>query len=456
MLRSDTALTALLALGLTTGLACAHGDMEVQRESSPSYDMGVGATVLMPGQTIPMDRGARSGGNLTFLGGASSEEQRRAKQVSKPGRLFGKEALKAPGAVLGAPLAPAVKGIEAMRSKGGESQSQSSTGAPGSGAGQATPAPGAVAAQPHPSDPHAALESARLSDLERELASRGAGGLSGAPPLPLPLPVPAPATSAPSQPQQLASRTPMTGRELSIADELAVLQAAIPPKARPEELAGVRTAKAPAPPKRGGVADQVADRNGDGRPDHWIYRHAGRKVRELFDEDADSAPDRTVYFDPGTGKEQSVEEDTNLDGRLDSWIEYRDGQMARQRRDTDYDGFLDTWTFYRGGSIAREEQDLNGDGFRNRMAFYEQGRLVREREDQNGDGRVDRVTLYDDQERVLQRDEDQDGDGLIDTRSYYEAGRLSRRELVEDTLRESVDRETLTEPVWSSGPQEES
>ena len=446
MLRSRQTVSILLTVALATGLACAHGKREVHSERTPNFDMGVGATVLMPGQTIPMDRAAGAGGNLTFLGGAGLEQQQTRRQATTP-NMLGSEALKVPGAVLGAPLLPAAKVVEAMRGKNGESQSQSSGG---------SPATGATAQPPAPADPHQAMESARLLDLERELASRGAGGLSGMPPIPLPIPLPAPSSATEAAPQQYASRTPTTGRGLSIADELAVLQAAIPPKLRPEALAGVRTGSAPAPLQRGGVADQVSDRNGDGRPDHWVYRHAGQKVRELFDEDSDSAPDRTIYYDPTSGKEQSIEEDTNLDGRLDLWIEYRYGQMSRHRRDTDFDGFLDTWIFYRDGLIAREEQDLNGDGFRNRMAFYENGLLVREREDQDGDGRVDRVTLYDDQERVKQRDEDQDGDGLIDTRSYYEAGRLSRRELLEDALRESVDRETLTEPVWDSGPREES
>lgn len=443
--RSHHTGSILITLALLASLACGHGRREIHSERNPSFDMGVGATVLMPGQTIPMDRAAGAGGNLSLLGGAGLEQQSTRREESRPG-LFGKEAMKVPGAVLGAPLLPAAKVAEAMRGQNGESQSQSSGGGPGTSA---------ITATPTPADPHQAIESTRLLELERELASRGAGGLSGMPPIPLPVPLPAPSSAAEAQPQQYASRAPTTGSGLSIADELAALQAAIPPKLRPEERAGVRTSTAPTAPQPG-VADQVSDRNGDGRPDHWVYRHAGRKVRELFDEDADSAPDRTIYYDPSSGKTQSVEEDTNLDGRLDLWIEYRDGQIARQRRDTDHDGFLDTWTFYRNGRIEREEQDLNGDGFRNRMAFYENGRLVREREDQDGDGRVDRVTLYDDQERVRQRDEDRDGDGLIDTRSYYEAGRLSRRELLEDALRESVDRETLTEPVWDSGTQEQS
>ncbi len=459
-----------LALPMALVLGCAgSGNQEIRRERNPSADFGVGATILMPGQAPPMPDPDRpgsvgTGGQLTFIGGAKQRNESETRR--KTAQEYSLPFLKKPAEIVAAPV---VKGAEIVRNKIGRKGSRS-TGGPGSGdpaatAGTPQRAPGSPGSStaaalppgaPHaaaPADRNAAVESARLSALERELASRPGSAV-----LPVPLPIPAPvhgeASASPS-----GSRVPApTGRAFSIADELAMLQASLPPKTRPEDR-GRRVSPSrpdrPAPPAAG-VADEVSDRDGDGMPDHWIYRHEGRIVRELFDEDGDSAPDRTVYYDPRTGEKRSVEEDTDLDGRLDSWVEFRGGKMARQRRDTDHDGFLDTWTFYRDGQLAREEQDRNGDGFRDRMAFYEEGHLAREREDRDGDGRVDRVTLYDVQERIRQRDEDQDGDGRIDTRSYYEEGRLTRRELLEEALQESVDRETLSEPQWSEGPPDSS
>ncbi|MCP3983159.1 MAG: hypothetical protein GY723_02160 [bacterium] len=445
-IRTSTCWLIVVLVGCT--LACAHGDTEQGLERTPTFDFGVGAKVLLPGQSIPMPdpnqprAGSPGAGEITFLGGSKSVERTERRKVFGANPSL-KQAAKIPAAVVAAPVAAAVgaakgAGQNQQQSTGpNQSQSQTSGGAvpPGS-----APLPQAPAT---PTDPHRAIENARLAELERQLDPLSGGAV---PPIPIPIPGASPGTG--SEPTRHASVAP-TGRSFSIADELAVLQAALPPKARPEDLAQARNSESTSEtaPRRGGVADEVSDRNGDGRPDRWVYRHNGKRVRELFDEDGDSAPDRTVYFDP-EGSQQSVEEDTNLDGRLDSWAEYRKGEMARQRRDTDFDGFLDTWIFYREGQITREEQDLNGDGFRNRMAFYANGKVVREREDLDGDGRIDRVTLYDGQQRIRRRDEDQDGDGLIDTRSYYENGRLSRRELLEEMLQESVDPETLTQPAW--------
>lgn len=448
---------AFLLVVLCGSLACqtgGSGNLERDTVRQPNADFGMGATILMPGQAPPMPGtpgASPTTGNLTFIGGANQQQESKFQRDDAPTKEIGKK-LGGPGAaVFGGPLAA----MEAARRRfrGQDQEQANSSAADPAEPGRQTPPP-----PPQPArtdDPHHDMENARLLDLERELAeqqgARGSAPRVPVPPIPVPLPGGTPGTT--EEPTRYASAPPLS--RSAIADELAMLQASIRPKSRPEDLAGARAGSSEPAARKGGVADQVADRDGDGRPDHWVYRHQGRKVREVFDEDGDSAPDRTVYFDAASGQEQSVEEDRNLDGRLDSWAEYRDGVMARQRRDTDHDGFLDTWIFYRGGQIAREEQDLNGDGFRNRVAFFEAGRLVREREDRDGDGRVDRVTLYDREERVRQRDEDQDHDGLIDTRSYYEAGRLSRRELVEETQQESVDPETLSEPVWDRRDRDE-
>ena len=58
---------------------------------------------------------------------------------------------------------------------------------------------------------------------------------------------------------------------------------------------------------------------------------------------------------------------------------------------------------------------------------------------------------FDGQERILQRDEDRNGDGIVDLRSFYEEGRLIRRELVEEDSAEQIEEEELASSAWSSG-----
>ena len=334
----------------------------------------------------------------------------------------------------------------------------------GAGNAQAAPPPSGSPYQtppmpPRATDPNVRAESARLNALERELSMQEGGAptataravepgealpwqqpqaTTGAP---APVVAPAPVASSPSPAP--------AGRPLTIAEELAGLQATITPRPRPEASARGRVGA----PEPTGLADRVLDRDGNGRPDLWSYHDAsGNPTRELLDENGDGTPDRTVWFEPATGAELRVEEDTNLDGRVDSWVEFKNGQVSRQRRDRDHDGQLDTWSFYEAGQLSRQEEDTTGDGFRNRVTFYAAGRLAREREDQNGDGRVDRLTLYDAKERPLRRDEDTDGDGRIDSRSIYEGGKLVRRELVEASVGDSE--EDLNDTEWSSGPEE--
>ena len=124
--------------------------------------------------------------------------------------------------------------------------------------------------------------------------------------------------------------------------------------------------------------------------------------------------------------------------------------------DSDGDGFLDTWSFYRDGQLTRQERDLDANGFRDRIGFYQAGLLVREEEDRNGDGRPDRVTLFDEQERVRQRDEDRNGDGVVDLRSFYSDGRLIRRELLDDEASEEpIEEEELASAGWAAGEEVE-
>ncbi len=277
----------------------------------------------------------------------------------------------------------------------------------------ARPAP-PHAAPPGPADYESAYEASQLEALDRQLGQppQGAG---------------APAPQSPHAPAVASAPRPS-----SISDELALLQRRVQPRGVAPDPGGAAPGAGASAPS--GVADKVSDRNGDGRPDVWQYRQDGALVRELFDEDGDGRVDHTIRYDPATGQKTSEEEDSNGDGQVDSWVEYQGGAVARRRQDGNGDGQPDAWTLYRDGQLARVEEDRNGDGFHDRVGYYQAGKLRREVEDANGDGRPDRVTLYDETERARERSEDLNGDGLVDARSFYENGKLVRRELVDESL----------------------
>jgi hypothetical protein len=434
-MRSHRSLLPALALALVT-LACGGTTTDgVYR--TPIVERGVCATILMPGETLPMpDPGETPGcrgGHASIAGGGVVEESQKTTKT-EPHPVM--KALGAPFVVL---LLP-VKLIAAGAGKLGDLVD-------GDEEVPMDPRLRERQAQVAKLDPQTAHEQQQLSALERELEQRGGRTVarqSG------PAFEPGTASAAPSAPAH---------SRLSIADELSALRGGAPGAApAPVSAAAPSAATSAAPPPEAAPAppaDRVLDRDGDGRPDHWIHLAQGRPARELFDDNGDGAPDRTVLRDPASGREQRVEEDRNGDGAADVVSEYRDGQLARVRRDTDFDGAPDTWSFYRNGQLTREEQDPDGDGFRNRVVLYQDGRIASEREDRDADGRVDRVTRYDGAQRVARRDEDQDGDGLVDARAYYEDGRLVRRELVNESQGDAIDdEEDLTSAAWSTEPGE--
>jgi hypothetical protein len=464
-----------LALGLAAGLAggCAYSNVKRDIDRQPIVHTGVGATILLPGQSAPAlpipqrgvgQRGAPSpvyapppgagntsgsysgsgtgtgtgsgsgsgyaaapgtsqgygggsygapapgappvgsGGNIHFIGGAEIDEVTHTELHQDPLLLKG---LFAPVALVAWPFRKAYEVLQ--------------------GDPQPVAAPPPATAPPRgPIDYEAAYEQSQLERLEQQVGA------------------PAPRRSAPGGPPAPGGAAPAE-RPRSIADELAALQRRVPPRGVAAETA---PGAEPGTATPSGVADKVSDRNGDGRPDVWQYREGGVLVRELFDEDGDGRVDRTVRYDPAGGEKVYEEEDANVDGLVDSWVDYRGGEVLRRRQDVNADGQPDSWTLYRAGKLARVEEDRNGDGFRDRVGYYREGRMQREVEDANGDGRPDRVTLYDETERARERSEDLDGDGLVDARSFFENGKLVRRELVDESLGQQplVEEEQLGTP----------
>ena len=48
-------------------------------------------------------------------------------------------------------------------------------------------------------------------------------------------------------------------------------------------------------------------------------------------------------------------------------------------------------------------------------------------------GKAAVITYFDKNDQPTQRDEDTDGDGVLDMRSYYKAGKLVRREVMNES-----------------------
>jgi hypothetical protein len=444
----------LLALALCPGLVGCFAISHVNRDSDhrPDTTTGMAATILYPGQTAPRVNlpppgepgGATTGSALPGARGAagaapgarSSTGSGVGGSSGSGGMLIGGSSIEATGhtevhqdplwlkPVL-VPFAiaayPFQKAWQAVR--GGDG--------PAAGAPQLPTAPRVTA--------QAAREQAELDQMRQELATRPAGA---APAEPAPPPAYA---AAPARP---AAR--------SIADELAALRSArgrragAPRDATSQSVAPTAAgipAAAPAPAAPAVAPGRALDRDGDGRPDHWIELEGGRPARERFDDDGDGVVERSVFLDPASGQPARVEEDLNRDGRVDSWSEYGGGELVRRRVDSTGSGVVDAWTFYRGGVPFRHEQDTNGDGFRDRIGHYENGKLAREAQDLDGDGHPDRIARFDATGEMVELDEDADGNGVIDQRSFYRGGKLERRELLTESAVRALEEETLAPPA---------
>jgi hypothetical protein len=475
------AVPTLAGAGLCAfALGCGYANVHQNTDRTPNVMTGVGATIIMPGQSAPplpmpgvitsqshTGPGSSSGsagsqgtgtgspqdpygqqypyapgggspsvpqqqapggnppssGNLVFIGGAQQDIETSRETHNEPLWL---KPLLFPFALVAYPF---TKTYEALSGEDHEN-------------GPAVPRPNAQPARPLTHEEMQARQEANaLGDLQRQLEQRGQT-----------------APADPGNPALQASANPGGGRP-SIAEELAALQArrdgrALPPpqaSAPPPTVAAAPPQGATGLPTGPGVADLVEDRNHDGRPDHWVYREGGRVVREVFDDHGKGVPDRILYYDATGTQVVRSEEDTNGDGRIDTWTDYKNGQIVNRRADTDGDGVVDTWTFYRDGQIVRLEQDTDGDGLPDRIEFYEGGHRVREERDRNGKAAV--ITYFDKNDQPIQRDEDTDGDGVLDMRSYYRAGKLVRREVMNESALSAAT--GLKDPTAAPAPARE-
>lgn len=433
-----------LSLALPPGLTGCFGykNVERDRDTHPVVMTGVSGTILYPGEnpsTLPtLPPGATTPGNATsqqsqqsgspgssarssqsssgsgmpspggapvFIGGGESDISQRRREHVEPAWY---NPFWFPFAVMLAPFRLGAKAVDYVKEK--------TAGEPEANAAASTPEPSAATREALQRD----YEAARLRELERQLARRGSRN-------------PSPAGHATAS----SSATP------SIAEELAALRArrrSVPEPAPAEERGEPEARPRAAAPA---AADRVEDRDGDGRPDRWVYRSEGVVVRERLDDDGDGHAERSLFY--ANGHLERVEEDLDGDERVDAWTYYRDGVPARRRLDRDGDGIVDAWTFFEGQHVARHEEDTDGDGFRDRIDHYAEGELARREEDRNGDGVPDRISEY--ENGALRRvDEDPDGDGRFDVRSHYRNGRLARRELLTELAAQQAIDASAPEP----------
>ena len=227
-------------------------------------------------------------------------------------------------------------------------------------------------------------------------------------------------------------------------------------------------------PARGtatGPRTPTADTDADGfRP---VYE-GGRLVRRERDAQGDGRPDTILHYGVD-GQLVRREDASRLDGRMDLWTHYANGKMKSRESDTRGTGQVDLWIYYdddgrvaraesllendvkltqifTDGQVTREEWRRLPDGELTAVATHEAGKLVQREEDSTGRGRLDLVSVFDPAGRLVKqgrrteegwlmswrhfdpagrvvREEELGKDGEIVTISFFEEGRLMRKEL---------------------------
>jgi hypothetical protein len=156
-----------------------------------------------------------------------------------------------------------------------------------------------------------------------------------------------------------------------------------------------------------------------------------------------------VFYVPATGGPPVLREDSS-DGAPDRWTAYSDRRRSEVWEDREHAGVPTTHLLLgRDGQVQKIEVLRAADGTPVRVFQYEGGRLVSEAQDTNGDGVLDRFERFDADGEVVLREEDLNGDGKIDVRSFFEKGKLVRREVTDPEL---FERMSPARPQGASAP----
>jgi hypothetical protein len=200
----------------------------------------------------------------------------------------------------------------------------------------------------------------------------------------------------------------------------------------------------------------------------------GRVVRRERDAQGDGRPDTILHYD-ANGQLVRREDSSRLDGRMDLWTHYVQGKVVRKESDTHGTGQVDLWIHYDDGGnvvraealvekdvkltqifadgrVAREEWRRHPDGQLSAIAVHQDGKVVQREEDSTGQGRLDLVSVYGPDGQLVKqgrraeegwvmswrhfdaggrvvREEELGKNGEIVTVSFFEDGRLTRKEL---------------------------
>ncbi len=262
------------------------------------------------------------------------------------------------------------------------------------------------------------------------------------------------------------------------------------PPARAEPPAELGSRSAPRSPELRELPLEIFDRESTSIPaGSWAGPKKLKVVRLSLDADGDGRPELVRYQDPESKLLLRQEQDRNFDGVTDSWSHYEWGEIVARVLDSNDDGNPDVWEQYSKGRMSSRETDRDDDGVRDAFYHYLEDSLEEERHDSNNDGQIDLVILYEDRLRVSaeedrdtnggmdtwttyvvrdgrevvsrierdelgkgsvtivevfdtstgeavisRKDEDVNGDGQVDVVSFYEAGRLVRREISDPAL----------------------
>jgi hypothetical protein len=141
-------------------------------------------------------------------------------------------------------------------------------------------------------------------------------------------------------------------------------------------------------------------------------------IKKSLDADRDGKPEEIRYFDAKTGQILRKEEDRNYDGTIDAWTTYQNGAVVARELDENGDGKPDVWEKYANGRMTERDVDRKGDGRPDAFYLFQGDSLVEERHDTLHNGNIDLVVYYQNRKRV-RSEEDHNHDGKIDTWTYY-------------------------------------
>jgi len=185
----------------------------------------------------------------------------------------------------------------------------------------------------------------------------------------------------------------------------------------PQDVPGTRSA-AQAPVDRELPPEIFETSRVEVRAGTWGNRKDLALVREVLDADGDGKPELVRWSEPDTGRRVRQQEDRNYDGIPDAWSDYSEGRVIARVLDSNDDGNPDVWERYHEGRMSSRELDRDDDGVRDAFYRYQGESLVEERHDANNDGRIDLLIVYERRQRVSS-EEDLDRDGRIDTWTGY-------------------------------------